>query len=166
MQDPSTQFVIENIVKQCIRKAEHSFQRSFDLPTWNFNVRGKVAGKAYLKQWEIRLNPALFQENKLAFLQEVIPHEVAHLITYQCFGRVKPHGKEWQYVMESVLGIPAKTTHCFDVTGVQGKTFEYQCGCQIHPLSIRRHNKVLRKNASYRCKICLSELSFTGTQLS
>ncbi|EGR3264643.1 SprT family zinc-dependent metalloprotease [Vibrio parahaemolyticus] len=164
--DIELSYKAKQVMVDCISLAQQAFKRSFPIPSITFNVRGKAAGKAYLQLNQIRLNPILFRENPQAFLEEVIPHEVAHLITYQVYGRVRPHGKEWRDVMESVFGIPANTTHRFEVTSVQGKTFEYRCGCMTYPLSIRRHNKVLRKEATYSCQKCHQPLNFTGVQLS
>lgn len=148
------------------RDGRTSLQTFFSNPISDFQCTWQSRWQSYLQLNEIRLNPKLFKENPQAFLKEVIPHEVAHLITYQVYGRVRPHGKEWQGVMKAVFKVPAKTTHSFDVASVQGKTFEYRCGCMTYPLSIRRHNKVLRKEAVYSCQKCRQPLSFTGTQLS
>ncbi len=142
------------------------FSHSYPLPDISFRLSGKVAGKALLQQWQIRLNPVLFQENTEAFLTQVIPHEIAHLLTHARFGRVKPHGKEWRSVMQQVFTLPARTTHQFDIRSVQGKTYEYHCQCQTHPLTQRRHNKVIREEARYYCRLCQTELIFTGHQIS
>ncbi|EOX4098560.1 SprT family zinc-dependent metalloprotease [Vibrio alginolyticus] len=164
--DIELSYKAKQVMAGCIAMAEQAFKRSFPIPTITFDVRGKTAGKAYLQLNQVRLNSVLFRENTQAFLDEVIPHEVAHLITYQVYGRVRPHGKEWKGVMEAVFNVPAKTTHSFEVKSVQGKTFEYRCGCMTYPLSIRRHNKVLRKEATYSCQKCRQPLNFTGIQLS
>ncbi|GEA52430.1 protein SprT [Vibrio inusitatus NBRC 102082] len=146
--------------------ASKHFQRSFPMPKVEVDMRGKAAGKALLQLNIIKLNKVLFSENQQKFIDEVLPHELAHLITYQVFGRVKPHGKEWQYVMVKVFSIKPERTHTMDVSSVQGKTFEYQCACRNYPLSIRRHNKVLRKENQYTCRSCGNGLVFTGKQLS
>ncbi len=147
----------------CITRASEHFIYSFDTPALSFKLRGKCAGKAYLQQWEIRLNPILFGENPQAYLNEVIPHEVAHLIVFKLFGNVKPHGEEWRSVMREVFGLIPKTTHNFVVDSVRGQSFEYRCTCQTHYLTIRRHNKVLKGVANYRCTRCQHELQFTGS---
>nr|WP_277815797.1 SprT family zinc-dependent metalloprotease [Vibrio rumoiensis] len=154
----SLELSIQQTIELYLQKAEQALECEFAIPTYNFKVRGKVAGKAYLHLWQIRLNPTLLLENQEAFLQHVIPHELAHLITFHQFGRVKPHGKEWQFIMLNVFHIPAQTRHTFDVSSVQGETFLYQCQCRQHELSIRRHNKIQRQQMQYHCTACQSQL--------
>ncbi|NLS12873.1 SprT family zinc-dependent metalloprotease [Vibrio sp. SM6] len=162
----SLQHAAHTRLEQCLNHANRMLKRNFAKPELLFSVRGKAAGKAYLQSQQIRLNPTLFAENPQAFLDEVIPHELAHLLVYQLYGRVKPHGREWQTIMKNVFGLPARTTHDFAVASVQGKTFEYRCQCQTLPLSVRRHNKVQRGEASYHCRRCRAQLHHTGIQLS
>ncbi len=107
-------------------------------------MRGVKAGVAYLQKNEIKFNRTLLLENSDEFIRQVVPHELAHLIVYQVFGRVKPHGQEWQAVMTQLFNLPADTCHQFDVESVQGKMFAYQCECQTHYLTIRRHNRIQR----------------------
>lgn len=147
--------------KQCIEIASQFFNRSFEKPEIRFSQRGKSAGTARLQTWEIRLNPTLLEENKQAFIDEVVPHEIAHLITFKLYGRVKPHGKEWQGVMNSVFQLPANTTHQFDVSSVTGKTFRYHCQCNSYELTVRRHNKIQRQQATYQCKQCRQPLAYS-----
>lgn len=63
-------------------------------------------------------------------------------------------------MMEQVLKVPASRTHQFEVASVRSKTFNYQCKCQQHSLTIRRHNKVLRGESEYRCRQCGEKLQF------
>lgn len=145
---------VQRQLQRDLDKANQFFQKHFTPPTVSYSVRGVKAGVAYLQRNEIRFNPTLLAENGAAFIQQVVPHELAHILVYQQFGLVQPHGKEWKMMMEQVLGVPAETYHCFDTTNVQGKTFEYVCDCQTHQLSTRRHNAIVRDGRSYICKKC------------
>ena len=109
---------------------------------------------------EIKFNRTLLLENSDEFIHQVVPHELAHLIVYQVFGRVKPHGQEWQAVMTQLFNLPADTCHKFDVESVQGKMFAYQCECQTHYLTIRRHNRIQRDKIAYLCRKCQGKLVF------
>lgn len=158
MQFRTLKMQVQRQLKRDLEKANSYFQTCFIEPTVTYTVRGQKAGVAYLQQNEIRLNPILLEENGAEFVSQVVPHELAHLLVYQRFGRVQPHGKEWKIMMEQVLGVPAETYHCFDTTNVSGQQFPYRCGCQTHQLSLRRHNAIVKNGRSYICKKCKQTL--------
>jgi len=156
---------LQQAVMRCLREklqlANQKLKTAYPEPELNYQQRGTSAGTAYLQYWQIRLNPILLLENQQAFVDEVVPHELAHLLVYKHFGRAAaPHGKEWRWMMESVLEVSASRTHQFTVTSVQSKTYPYVCQCRDHQLTVRRHNKVLRQEAEYRCSHCGTLLRF------
>ena len=155
--DPLQQQIAEQ-VEHCYQVAETYLGQTFPRPEISFALRGKSAGTAHLQLNKLRFNAALLQDNLQAFLNDVVPHEISHLLTSQLYGRVKPHGREWQSIMLSVFKVSPRTTHSFDTRAVEGKTFEYFCQCGPIELSIRRHNKVLRGETQYRCRKCGSTL--------
>ncbi|MFT5924895.1 MAG: SprT protein [Paraglaciecola sp.] len=151
------QLIIQK-VEQCINHASSYFEQNFRLPKISFNQRGKIAGCARLQTNELRFNPVLLSDNINAFLEEVVPHEVCHLLAYNLFGKVRPHGKEWQSLMLELFSVKGQTYHQMDVTKVKGKSYTYRCGCGPIELSIRRHNKVLKGQQTYICRKCRGSL--------
>ncbi|MCG9745194.1 SprT family zinc-dependent metalloprotease [Shewanella sp. Isolate8] len=146
-------------VESCYQTAEQKLGRSFPRPEVNFKLRGKSAGTAHLQLNKLRFNPVLLEENPEEFVDQVVPHEICHLLAYRLFGRVKPHGKEWQALMINLYGLTPRTTHSLNTASVAGQTFDYACRCGVVPLSIRRHNKVQRQQTQYRCRRCKKTLS-------
>ncbi|OPX56847.1 hypothetical protein BTE48_02385 [Oceanospirillum multiglobuliferum] len=145
-----------------LAKAEQHLLKNFPMPELDLSLRGRCAGQAYLQVWRVRFNLQLLSENYEHFMLNVVPHELAHLIAFREFGRrIRPHGKEWTWVMEQVLGVPAKTTHQYDVSKSANQQYTYRCGCveREHHLTIRRHNKVAQ-GVSYLCKYCRQSLVF------
>lgn len=153
-------------LKNCLQLAEQFFDYPFVMPTLNYQLTGQKAGVAYLQRNEIRLNRTLLLENPIDFIQQVVPHELAHIIVFQQFGHVKPHGKEWKFVMENIFQQPAHIYHQFDLSNVRKNTFTYQCACQTHHLSATRHNKIQQKGAQYFCRQCKQTLQITTKLLS
>ncbi|ATF91094.1 MULTISPECIES: SprT family zinc-dependent metalloprotease [Cedecea] len=158
MKAPRLPIAIQQAVMRCLREklqqANSHLGTHYPEPKMVYQQRGTAAGTAWLESYEIRLNPVLLMENQQAFVDEVVPHELAHLLVWKHFGRVAPHGREWKWMMETVLGVPARRTHRFEVDSVRKNTFPYRCPCQQHQLTVRRHNRVLRGEAEYRCTHC------------
>ena len=144
----------EEALTQRLQQAELALQQAWPRPQLSFTQRGKAAGTAHLQRWEIRLNPVLLVENQALFLHEVIAHELAHLLVFARHGRVAPHGRAWQAMMRQVFGLAPRVTHQLDISSLQGPLFAYQCACQRHQLSLRRHNKVQRGQSRYLCRHC------------
>ncbi|QQX80893.1 SprT family zinc-dependent metalloprotease [Shewanella sp. KX20019] len=151
--DPLQQSIASQ-VEHCYQLAETQLGQKFPRPEINFKLRGKSAGTAHLQLNKLRFNPLLLNDNQQAFIDDVVPHEICHLLSFQLHGRVKPHGIEWQRLMRQLYNRQPRTTHSFNTQSVEGKTFEYLCGCGSVNLSIRRHNKVVRGDTQYRCRKC------------
>lgn len=128
------------------------------------DLRGKSAGQAHLGRGGLRFNPTLLEENRLAFMVEVIPHEMAHWLVFHleegCLAR--PHGREWQTIMRRLFGLEARTTHRFDVGRASPTPYRYGCGCREHAFTPRRHGLASRGRA-YRCRHCAQTLVYLGT---
>jgi SprT protein len=149
-----------NLALNYIALAGQIYNKSFSAVPIMFDLRGKCAGMYQRKGRErrIRFNPWLFAKYYQHCNEQTIPHEVAHYIT-DCvwrFRKVKPHGKEWQSVMQA-FGVEPKVTGSFDLTGIPTKQYQrysYSCGCKIHQISLIRHRRVQSRQAEYRCKDC------------
>ncbi|PHM31051.1 SprT family zinc-dependent metalloprotease [Xenorhabdus innexi] len=157
------QQAVMRTLRQKMMQASEFLEQTFPEPCVTYRQRGTIAGSARLQDWEIRLNPILLIENEQSFIDEVIPHELAHLLVYHQFGKVAPHGKEWRYIMETVFKVSANRTHQFSVQSVCSKMFIYCCHCQQHELSVRQHNKVLKGKSCYVCRQCGERLTLLET---
>lgn len=148
------QSIAEQSLDIWLRKLNLSPYECHSKPQILLNQRGRIAGAALLQKNVIKLQPSLFEQNQDYFISDVIPHELAHLVVYQHFGRVKPHGNEWRYVMRDVLGVAPKVTHSLDVKKAGVKMFDYQCHCGIVQLTTIRHNRVVHQQQKYICRRC------------
>lgn len=152
--------ILRERLEELVNCAKQKLGVDVKIPTLRMTQRGKIAGSARLQTHEIRLNPTLWEDNQQEYLEEVLPHELSHLIVFQLYGKVKPHGKEWQSVMRGVFGVSPSTRHAMNTDKVAGQQFEYRCGCTTHQLSIRRHNKVIRNKQTYACRRCGQSLLY------
>lgn len=123
------------------------------------DLRGKCAGQAHFGRGGLRFNPVLLAENRLAYLVEVVPHEMAHWLVHHLDGghRVRPHGREWRHVMRSLYGLEPRVTHRFDTRTASPAPYRYACSCQSHHFSRRRHG-LARGGQRYFCRRCRTSL--------
>ena len=138
----------------------------FDLTT--HRALGKIRRHPERKGfYRARLNLDLLLEYKELYINEVVVHEFAHAVADLVHGQrnIKPHGKEWKEIAK-VLGLknPSATTGLFEV---KRDMFIYECKCQEHYLTKRKHNKAQKylsrhKKNVYGCLRCKTGLTLKG----
>ena len=82
------------------------------MPTFKLNKRLKTtAGRNFWVERVVDLSMELYQEYPQEFHQDIIPHELAHQVTYDVYGECRQaHGTEWKSVM-SAVGLTPSTYH-------------------------------------------------------
>ena len=157
--------LLEQIVEksqQLLNLAELHFERPMPEIEIRFDLRGQAAGMVkILKKGGVlvRFNPILLTENRDSFLSQTLPHEIAHVVAYALYRKVRPHGPEWQLIM-SFFGAESRRCHNYDVrrsTTRRFQRFSYRCDCQEHQLTTIRHNRIA-KGQSYICRNCKESL--------
>jgi predicted SprT family Zn-dependent metalloprotease len=78
----------------------------FDCPTIKLcNRLTKTIGKCYYWENRIHLGNKFFVRNRAIMLSDILPHEIAHQVSYCLYGAEKQgkecHGIEWQEIMLS-----------------------------------------------------------------
>jgi len=154
----------ERETERLISRSEQLFRQKIVRPKIRFDIRGRTAGMVRFAPTSIpmiRYNPGLLEKEGKAFLDRVVPHEVAHLVARTLHGdSIKPHGPEWRQVM-ATLGADPSRCHNFDTSAEPTRRirrFRYQCGCREHLLSTIRRNRIER-GVVYRCRSCGESLS-------
>lgn len=150
--------------EQYIELAAGLFGREFAPIPVLFDLSGRASGMYRVngKARQIRYNPYIFARYFEDHLVATVAHEVAHYIADCLYGmaNIKPHGVEWRAVMGS-FGVEASRTFDHSLDGVPQRRYQrvaYRCDCGAHQLGIRRHNKVRRRQAVYRCRRCQAVL--------
>ena len=134
--------LVNKKVDECYAKA----RKFFNMPELlrcevEFGLTGLRAGTANYTRNRIRINSGFLLRECVDMIEDTVPHEVAHLVTYRVFStfrvrfgynaltnqfpKLKPHGSEWRLVMEMVLGVPATRCHKYAIVREAGR---YQAG--------------------------------------
>jgi len=160
------------VVDECIKKANEMYGAKVYIVTPGiiYKHKGVCGGKAYVDKNIIDINPILFNENVDEILNQVIPHEVAHLITHAIYGydnEIRSHGWQWQSVMKS-LGKSPDRCHTMDLSTIKKMKnkieYVYKCKCKDYiPVSKIRHNNIVNKGKHYRCNNCDSRIEYVKT---
>ena len=158
---------VEAELSRCLERTHQMVCNSVPRPEYRLDLRGKIAGLALLREHCMRLNNSMLLEHGIAFVHQVVAHEMAHLVAYRRFGsRIKPHGAEWQWLMRDVFEREPNVTHNFAARLAHRRVFWYHCKCDApSEFSLTRHRRA-RAGTRYICRICKESLKFLGKHRS
>jgi len=121
-----------------------------------FDLQGTRAGVAHNgREKKIRVNAKVATENFEEYVNQVVPHEVCHIVQRQEWPHSKPHGYEWAHLM-ILLGLSPDRTHSMKVEKARKhkKPYMLYCACGEHPVSRHKMARMAHENAQYVCRRC------------
>lgn len=110
-------------VRACLDIAEKEYNQKFEMPVIRYDIKNTHGGLAIMPSYIIRLNLILLVENEDHFINQTVPHEVAHLVNRRVNKvpegkkRLMPHGREWQAVMK-LFGLEPEVTHSYSTASI------------------------------------------------
>lgn len=146
-------------------KIKTNFGLDMPMPEISFDLIGKVAGIAVLRENQIKLNKNGIEMFPEYILNQTFPHEVSHLLTSNLYrGRgynVQPHGREWQRICIT-LGIPPNRCHNLALpTARETRKFQYICSNgHISFVGLCVHKKLYSQQQRRICRCGSKELKF------
>jgi SprT protein len=166
-------------IQHFVEMANSIYGKSMPVPVVQFDLKGTTAGQAF-GSMRIRLNEGLMVDHWDDFMNDTIPHEVAHCVVNFIWGsdvrmtrtgRVRrvSHGPAWKKVMRA-FGVEPTRCHDMDVSKVRQarrtKTkYEYQCSCCGSKIPVGpKYHKDIQNGRKMRHKGCPagSHLVWTG----
>lgn len=111
-----------------------------------FDVRGRVAGWAECRfgQYGIRFNrDMMLNESWDNFINDTVPHELAHIVCYIKPALGRNHDLGWKRVCRA-LGGTGERCHKEEVQYAHGTVYYTTSTGHVVPMSLTRHNKVQR----------------------
>lgn len=157
---------VEQKVRETIALAENKFNQTFEIPRVSYKLGGhRVAGRADLRAWTIKLNPNYFADNEDQMINQTVVHEIAHLLDYKMYpenfiarrGQKRSlHGPTWKRIMMA-LGVRPATGHTMKIKdapqrqGRRGQKFAWTCSCggSVMKLGAKRHANMLAGARQY-----------------
>jgi len=139
-------------VEWCLEKVKTELQVSLHMPEVTFDLRGRTAGYAYWVRNKIHLNGYLLAKYADEFIEEVVTHEMAHLVAYNLTPRkkIKPHGNEWKQVM-LFFGREPNRCHSFKTKPARRtQQFLVACACSTYTFGPTRVKR-MKSGSVYRC---------------
>ena len=164
-----------NVKQEIIEKVEESFliaerfyNKTFERPrNIIFKRNGATGGSSNYSQRELMFQLDIAEHNADDFIKVVVPHEVAHYVQRAIYGYshdVKPHGRQWKYIMVRVYNLPAERCHSYDVSVTKTRKrsrFMYSCGCSTtHSISSVIHNRIQSGKKRYTCNTCRQGIKY------
>lgn len=123
-----------------------------------------AAGLAYQAEQRIVLNEKLFLANKQVFFDEIIGHEVCHIVQHILYPAEKvAHGKHWKELMKA-LGLKPSVYHDLDVSAVDDKIYRYTCCCEngnrYHQIIEKTHKELEKGVRIITCGSCSTRIIY------
>lgn len=166
----------QNKILETISKCQPNVGKTIPVPVLRFRQLGRTAGMFYSPRWKtenkplIVINPDFFKNHYDDMVNDTVPHEACHYVTFFAFGPKHGHDSVWKMTMKWA-GIPAaERCHQYDLEGVKHKTFDrpfkYTCSCKEFWLTHRIHNSIQRDGRWRKCLKCKVKLTYQGRKVN